>query len=193
MRRIEMEWGTRKDRRRTCADRVRANVITAANRRGNRSPATSAFIQLLTLTSILVNALPVLDFSWIAPPEPLPEPEPERPAATPVEPRTYKKAPSWPMLVRDLARPVANEMARKELYARLPAEACPWLDEVIKNADWSALRVHAQSGATDESVSAAVLADVQRWRADKETAPAEALDAAGGAVAAGSKPGGRRP
>lgn len=187
-----MEWGAREDRRRNCADRVRAEVMTTANRRGAPNPATSVFIQLLALTSILVNALPVLDFPWLAPNEPLPEPPPPRPAVSPVEPRMYKRAPSWPLLLRDLARPVAHEMARRELYARLPLEARPWLDEVVKNEDWSALRVHAQSGATDKSVSAAVLADVQKWRADKEATEAEALNAAGGAIGAGSKPGGRK-
>lgn len=180
------------EKRRNCADKLRAEALTRKiHRRKKIDPAMSIFIKMLGLTSFMINLFP--DFGTSAsislpePPraEPIREPPPER------EPRTYKRAPSWPLLMKDLARPVARQMATAELYARLPVEVRPWLDEVVKAEDWSSLRPFAQSGATDETASASAIAAFRRWKADRDADAKEALEAAadGGKVGAGTKPG----
>ncbi|MCJ9668599.1 MULTISPECIES: hypothetical protein [unclassified Neorhizobium] len=180
------------EKRRNCADRARAEVMTRKiHRRKKFDPAMSVFIKLLGLTSFMINLFPA--FGQVAA-EPLPEPP--RPVQVPVslpepEPRTYKRAPSWPLLMRDLARPVAHDMARAEVYARLPVECRPWLDAVFRDADWSAIRPYAHSGATDEEVGAGVFAAFRAWKADQDEKARKAKkDATGGKAGAGAKPGG---
>lgn len=182
------------ERRRNCADRARAEAMSRKiHRRKKFDPAMSVFIQLLGLASLVINLFPPLPAFGRAAAEPLPEPP--RPVPVPLsepEPRTYKRAPSWPLIMKDLARPVARSMATAELYARLPVECRPWLDQVVKDEDWSALRSFAQSGATDKTAAAGALAAFRRWRADKDAEAKEALEATavGGKAGAGTKPGG---
>lgn len=82
-------------------------------------------------------------------------------------------------------------MATAELYARLPVEVRPWLDEVVKAEDWAVLRPYARSGATDDTAAAGVLAAFRRWKAEKAAEAKEALEAAaeGGKAGSGAKPG----
>lgn len=186
----------KQEKRRNCADKIRAEaMMRKIHRRKRVDPAMSVFIQLLGLTSFLINLFPPLPTLGSAAaslpeaprpksvPEPLPEPEP----------RTYKHAPSWPKIMSDLARPVARSMATAELYARLPVEVRPWLDQVVKDEDWSSLRPFAQSGATDKTASAAAIAAFRKWKADKDADAKEVLEAAadGGKAGAGTKPGGK--
>jgi len=183
------------EKRRNCADRLRAEAMTRKiHRRKRIDPAMSAFIQLLGLTSFLINLFPPLPAIGRAAAEPLPEP----PRPVPVqlsepEPRSYKHAPSWPKILSDLARPIARPMATAELYARLPVEVRPWLDQVVKDLDWAALRSFARSGATDKTASAAAIAAFRKWQADKDADAKEALEATaqGGKAGAGTKPGGK--
>jgi hypothetical protein len=184
----------KREKRRNCADRLRAKAqLRRIHRRRRIDPAMSVFIQLLGLTSFLIDLFPPLpDFR---PAAAAPLPEPPRPVPVPVqlsepEPRTYKRAPSWPLLMKDLARPVARDMAWAEVYARLPVECRPWLDAVFRDSDWSAIRPYARSGATDEEVSAGVLGAFMSWKAEQEQKAREAKkDAAGGKAGTGSKPG----
>ncbi|MCO5733778.1 hypothetical protein [Rhizobium sp. SSA_523] len=179
------------DKRRNCADRARAEAMTRKiHRRKRFDPAMSVFIKMLGLASFVINLLPEFGSTTsISLPEP-PRPEPVREPLPETEPRTYRLAPSWPRLMKDLARPVARSMAAGELYARLPVEVRPWLDEVVKTEDWSSLRFFAKSGATDEMASAGALAAFRRWKADKETEVQEVLDATakGGKAGAVAKP-----
>lgn len=182
----------KQERRRNCADRARAEAMTRKiHRRKKFDPAMSVFIKLLGLTSFMINLFPA--FGQAAA-DPLPEPP--RPVPVPVqlpqpEPRTYRRAPSWPMLMRDLARPVAHDMARAEVYARLPIECRPWLDVVFRESDWSAIRPYARSGATDEEVSVGVFAAYRAWKADQDEKARKAKkEATGGKAGAGAKPGG---
>ncbi|PDS61270.1 hypothetical protein CO653_34170 [Rhizobium anhuiense] len=182
----------KRERRRNCADRLRAELMTRKIHRGRRlDPAMSVAIQMLAIVSALVNLFP----APAAAAEPLPEPprrEPVREPQPAPEPRSYKSAPSWPKIMSDLARPVARSMATAELYARLPVEVRPWLDEVVKAEDWASLRPYARSGATDDTASAGVLAAFRRWKAEKTAEAKEALEAAaeGGKAGSGAKPGG---
>lgn len=183
----------KRERRRNCADRARANLAWEKVKRGKRlDPAMSVALQLLALTSALINLFP--DFRPAAA-DPLPEPP--RPVLVPLpdevtRPVRYKIPPSWPLLVRDLARPVAHDEARAEVYRRLPPEVGPWLDQVFRESDWSSLRVYARSGATDQDVSRGVLAAFRVWKADQdEKARKRKKDAKGGKGAgSASKPGG---
>lgn len=184
----------KREQRRNCADRARAEALTRKiHRRKKIDPAMSVFIQLLGLASFVINLFPPLPDFRRAAAEPLPEPP--RPVPVPVqssepEPRTYKRAPSWPMLMRDLSRPVAHDQARAEVYARLPVECRPWLDQVFREADWSAIRPFARSGASDDEVSKGVLGAFRAWKADREEKARKAKkDAAGGKAGTGSKPG----
>ncbi|MBY5779733.1 hypothetical protein HFN59_21925 [Rhizobium leguminosarum] len=178
------------ERRRTCADRLRAELMTRKiHRRRRLDPAMSVAIQMLAIVSAVVRLFP-------APAAADPLPEPLRPVPVPVSspepsPRTYKHVPSWPLLMRDLARPVAHEMAKAEVYARLPLECRPWLDQVFRDADLSALRPYARSGASDDEVSKGVLGAFRTWKAEQEEAARKRKkEAAGGKAGTGSKPGG---
>jgi len=102
----------------------------------------------------------------------------------------YKATPSWPLLMKDLARPVAHQMAKAEVYARLPIECRPWLDALFRESDWSSIRPYARSGATDEEVSMGVLGVFRSWKADQDEKARKARkDAAGGKAGTGAKPG----
>lgn len=184
------------EKRRNCADRLRAEAMTRKiHRRKRFDPAMSVFIQMLGLASFVVGLFPPLPAFGRAAAEPLPEPPRPVPVQLPEpEPRTYKRAPSWPLIMKDLARPVARSMATAELYARLPVEVRPWLDQVVKAEDWSSLRPFAQSGATDKTASAAAIAAFRKWKADMDESAKEALEAAadGGKAGSGTKPGGGR-
>ncbi|MCQ1773710.1 hypothetical protein NOI24_20550 [Neorhizobium galegae] len=180
----------KREKRRTCADRARAELLTRRiHRRKKFDPALSIAIQLLALSAIVIRLLPPLpDFRRAAA---APLPEPTRPVPLP-EPGTvpravrYKVPPSWPLLVRDLARPVAHDEARAEVYRRLPPEVGPWLDEVFRNSDWSSLRVYARSGATDDDVGRGVLSAFRTWKADQEEAARKRRKDAKGGKGAGS-------
>ncbi len=183
------------ERRRNCVDRVRAAALTKKiHRRKKFDPAMTVFIKLLGLASFLIKLFPPLPDFRPAAPEPLPE-LPRRvpvPALSPEHaPRSYRHAPSWPLLMKDLARPVAHDMARKEVYARLPAECRPWLDQLFRESDWSAIRPYARSGASDEEVGVGVLWAFRVWKASQDEKARKAKkDATGGkAAGTGSKPG----
>lgn len=181
------------EKRRNCADRLRAEAMTRKiHRRKRFDPAMAVFIKMLGLLSVAINLFPDFSASSISLPE-SPRSEPVRDPRPEPEPRSYKRAPSWPLLMKDLARPVAQQMATAELYARLPVEVRPWLDQVVKDSDWSALRPFAQSGATDKTASVAAIAAFRKWKADKEADAKEVLEAAadGGKAGAGTKPGGK--
>lgn len=188
--------GEERERRRNCADRLRAEVLTRKIMRRKRfDPAFSIALQLLALTAVLVNLLPPIPDFRRAAAAPLPEPPRPVPVLPPEEvtrPVRYKVPPSWPLLVRDLARSVAHAEARAEVYRRLPPEVGPWLDQVFRESDCSSLRVYARSGATDEDVSRGVLAAFRVWKADQEEkARKRKRDAKGGKGAgSASKPGG---
>lgn len=183
--------GENRERRRNCVDRMRAELMTRQIRRQKRiDPAMSVAVRLMALTSFLINLFPASSPR----PGPFPEPPPFKPTREPPlepEPRTYKRAPSWPQLMRDLAAPVRQAMARAEVYNRLPIEVRPWLDDVFKQSDWSSIRVYVRSGATDEDVSRGVLAAFRTWKAEQEEAARARLnDTTGGKGAgAGSRPG----
>lgn len=174
----------KKEKRRNCADRARGDLLMRRILRRRRfDPVLSIAIQLLALSAIVIRLFPPLpDFNRNTlplpqPPQPVPFPEPR---ANPKAVR-YKVPPSWPLLVRDLARPVAHEEARAEVYRRLPLEVVPWLDEVFKNADWSCLRVYVRSGTTDDDVSRGALSAFRVWKADQEEkARKQQQDAKGG-------------
>jgi hypothetical protein len=181
------------EKRRNCADRLRAEAMTRKiHRRKRFDPAMAVFIKMLGLASLFINLFPDFSAPSISLPEP-PRAEPVREPRSEPEPRAYKRAPSWPLIMSDLARPVARSMAMAELYARLPVDVRPWLDQVVKDEDWAALRPFARSGATDEAASAGALAAFRRWKADKAAEAKEALEAAadGGKAGAGTKPGGK--
>lgn len=178
----------KRERRRNCADRARAELMTRKILRRRRlDPAMSVAIQLMAVVSFLVNLFPAAAVAA----EPLPEPP--NPVPVPIqspEPsnRTYKRVPSWPLLMKDLSRPVAHDMARAEVYARLPVECRPWLDVLFRESDWSAIRPYARSGASDEEVSAGVLGAFRAWKADQdEKARKVKKDVVGGKAGTGSK------
>lgn len=184
----------KKEKRRNCADRKRAELLTRRiHRRKRIDPALSIAMQLLAVVSFAINLFPPLPALGRAAAEPLPEPP--RPVSVPIqspepEPRSYKRAPSWPLLMKDLARPVAHDMARAEVYARLPVECRPWLDQLFRESDWSAIRPYARSGATDEEVGVGVLGAFRAWKAGQDEKARKAKkDAAGGKAGAGAKPG----
>lgn len=181
-----------KGKRRTCADRMRADMLGRKIRRRKKvDPAMSLVIQLLGLASAVIGMLP--DFRSISTslPEP-PQPQPIREPRPQPEPRTYKHAPSWPKIMSDLARPVARSMALMELRARLPADVQPWLDDVVIQGDWSSLRYFAVSGATDETAGKAARAAFRSWQAEQDEKARQAIEATagGGKASAGTKPGG---
>lgn len=157
-----------KKKRRNCADRARYTLERRKAQRGRKvDPAMSVAIQLMALFSIGLRMLP--DFSPNATPA-LPMPAPPRvPMPTPSsEPwQRYKLRPSWTQLIRDLARPVATADAQREVRSRLPAECGPWLDQVFRDEDWSSLRMHIRSGATDEEMCGKALRSARRWQADR--------------------------
>lgn len=185
----------KRERRRNCVDRMRAEAtMRKIHRRKRFDPAMSFFIQMLGLISFSINLFPPFPaFGRAAaaplphPPRPVPvrEPSPEHAA-----PRSYKNTPSWPLLMKDLARPVAHDMARTEVYARLPVECRPWLDVVFRESDWSAIRPYVRSGASDDEVSAGVLGAFRVWKAEQDERSRKARkDVAGGKVGTASKPG----
>ncbi|MGO7360162.1 hypothetical protein [Rhizobium ruizarguesonis] len=175
-----------KKKRRNCADRARYTMERRKAERGRKiDPAMSVAIQLMALFSIGLRMLP--DFSPASTPA-LPMPAPRVPLPSPsAEPwQRYKMRPSWTQLIRDLARPVATADAQREVRSRLPVECGPWLDKVFRDEDWSSIRMHIRSGATDEDVGMKVLRDARRWKADREAE----LAALAAELAGGGKSGG---
>lgn len=160
------------------------------HRRKRFDPAMSVFIKMLGLASFMINLFPEFGSTTsISLPEP-PRPEPVREPLPKTEPRAYRRAPSWPRLMKDLARPVAHDMARKEVYTRLPVECRPWLDHLFRESDWSAIRPYARSGASDEEVGVGVLGAFRVWKASQDEKARKAKkDATGGKAGTGSKPG----
>lgn len=179
------------ERRRTCADRMRKAAMERRRQKG-KDPAMSVFVQLLGLVSLGLRLLP--DFSTsrspsieLSSPPRVPVPVP---GAQPFE--RYKGAPSWPRLVKDLARPAATEDAQRELRSRLPVECSKWVDFVVQEASWGDVRVHVQSSGDDADVVAALVAEARRWESQKKADKAQALaelKAEGGGAASAARPG----
>ncbi|KQY10813.1 hypothetical protein ASE23_06635 [Rhizobium sp. Root73] len=182
----------KQEKRRNCADKLRAELMSRKiHRRKRIDPALSIGMQLLALTSLMINLFPAPSDALPLPEPPRPEPIREPNLQAEPSPRSYKHAPSWPLLMRDLGRPVAHRTAKAEVYARLPIECRPWLDAVFRESDWSALRPYARSGASDDEVSKGVLGAFQTWKADQEERTRKAKkDAAGGKAGTASQPGG---
>lgn len=188
-----------KKKRRNCADRARHAMMERCAQRGRKlDPAMSVAIQLLAVISVGLRLLP--DFSSAATPttSTLPMPSPRIPLPSPsAEPwQRYKFRPSWTQLIRDLARPVATVDAQREVRSRLPIECGPWLDQVFRDEDWSSLRMHIRSGATDDDVGTKVLRDARRWKADREAelaALASELAGGGGKGGGGDASSGAHP
>lgn len=158
-----------KKKRRNCADRARYTLERRKAQRGRKiDPAMSVAIQLMAIFSIGLRMLP--EFSpAVTPVLPMPAPPPIPVPSPSSEPwQRYKMRPSWTQLIRDLARPVATADAQREVRSRLPAECGPWLDQVFRDEDWSSLRMHIRSGATDDEVGVKVLRDARRWKSDRE-------------------------
>jgi hypothetical protein len=187
-----------KKRRRNCADRARYTLERRKAQRGRKiDPAMSVAIQLMAIFSIGLRMLP-----YFSPALPAVTPALPMPASPPVpvpspssEPwQRYKMRPSWTQLIRDLARPVATADAQREVRSRLPAECGPWLDQVFRDEDWSSLRMHIQSGATDDEVCGKVVRSARRWQADRAAELAAlAAELAGGGAKGGGASSGARP
>lgn len=186
----------KRERRRNCADRARAALMTKKiHRRRRVDPALSVAIQLLAIVSVIIGM-----FSAPAVAEPLPEAPKVKPLAAPLaDPvlREYRRGrPSWTQVFRDLESSRRHE-ARNAIYqafaARSP-EVKLWLDELDRNGDLKGLRPYAlRPGATDDEIGAAISAAAKQWQADK-AAPDDCGDDfdGDGKAGSGSKPGGGR-
>lgn len=177
----------RKDRRRTCRDRWR-HQRQQRRRRAMSDPATSVFLQLLTLILLVFGRAPVVP---LRPSSPAPAARP-RPAVgrladdrTPeaverengegghlLPPRRdsrrygrYKSIPSYRRLVRDAQRPAARREALDVLRQRLrlPPEAGGWLDGLERDGELAALLPHVRPGVTDLDAEAALLLAAVQW------------------------------
>jgi hypothetical protein len=185
-----------KKRRRNCADRARYELQRRQARKGRTDPAMAVFLQLLAVAGLALRLLP--DFS--SPAVSLPSPTSRVPLPVPdaVPFERYKGAPSWPRLVKDLARPAATEDAQRELRSRLPPECSCWLDHVVREAAWSDVRIHVQSGTDDAEITASLVAEARRWESQRKADRAQALaelkvEAEGGGAASAAKPGAGTP
>lgn len=183
------------DKRRTCADRARADLMMRKiHRRKRIDPAMSVAIQMLGLFSALIRMFPELpDRSPFALPSPPPV-VPVLPLGPPPErPIRYKNTPSWSLLMKDLARPVARGAALAEIRSRLPLGVHPWLAEVERLEDWSALRICAPPGSKDTAVVLAVGRSAQEWQAELDerarAAKADRKKGGGGDASSGAVPG----
>lgn len=168
--------------RRTCRDRLRFRRVQR-KRRGD--PATSVFLQLLSLVLTLFGRAPLVPVVVSRPASP---PRPTRDDTSPEQrerergeggkgflpPRPemrsrlhgrYRTKPTYRKLVADFRRPVpaARDEAAGILRKRLPPEAHAWLDSVLERRDWSALAWSARPGATDEEVETAMLRAALEW------------------------------
>lgn len=182
------------ERRRNCADAIRAELMKRQNRRKKVDPALSVAVQMLALLSSLISLFPTPSTRpvLVLPAPPRRSPEPAAQAFRPYV-RYHQRSPSWPRLIKDLGRPVTRTEARALLYSRLPIALHPWLAHVIANDDWSAIRPFCRSGATDADVIAGATAAQQQWLDALQQRAKEKkreLDGeAGGKAGSGAKPG----
>lgn len=179
-----------KKKRRNCGDRARYELQRRKAQRGRKiDPAMSVMISIMAVISVGLRLLPSPSSTPSRTTLPMPEPRVPLPVpADSAEPwQRYKMRPSWTQLIRDLARPAATEDAQREVRSRLPAECSHWLDQIIRDEDWSSLRIHVRSGSKDDEVAAAALLDARRWQADRDAArAARAAELAGGGKGGGA-------
>lgn len=75
----------------------------------------------------------------------------------------YKLSPSYRRLVSNLRRPAARAEAAEALRRRIPAEALPWLDNVLNRQDMAALSWCVRPGTTDTEAETAMLRAAVEW------------------------------
>lgn len=169
-------------RRRTCADRLRRDLKERQRVKG-KNPAATVVLQLLGILSFGLSVLPRFSFpssmfgshlrrsaAEISTIDDDPGPTatmmergydpPLYPTAAAAPPRATA---SWHALVKDLQRRRTAAAARDLIEHRVPLAAVPWLRHHIQEEDWSALRMLAQPGASDDEISAAALREALRW------------------------------
>lgn len=156
-----------KDRRRNCADRMRADLMTRRiHRRRKLDPAMSVAVAMLGLVAGLIRLFPPLPERSLIELPVAPRIVPV-PASGPVpRPVRYKRTPSWARLMADLSRPIARAEAVDEIRSRLPLSVRPWIDEIVRLEDWSALRACAPPKSQDEAVVLAVERWALEWQAE---------------------------
>jgi hypothetical protein len=163
--------------RRALAERQR-------QRRGS-DPAGKVLLQLLTLLSALLAMMPPIpmpsfSFPFRAARQPLPSIDDDRgPTAYAmergIEPHFYatsrpRPVPSFRRLVKDLARPRKADRARELLEARVQPAAVEWLRDTIDTGDLWRLRMTVRPGASDDEVTASMLATAKAWETERQQA-----------------------
>lgn len=181
-------------RRRNCADRLRRRIMERRRLRG-KDPGMGVFLQLLAALSWSINLLPEPTIATSPFPSISPPPGPiVVPEASERAPR-YKASPSWALLAKDLNRPPSvRRDALIEIRSRLPASLSPFIDDIERREDWSALRVYMRSGARDADVVSSLMFDARRWEADRAAAlAARAAELTGGGGGTGGASSGAKP
>ncbi|WP_208250076.1 hypothetical protein WGT02_14850 [Rhizobium sp. T1470] len=172
-------------RRRTCVDRMRRDLAERQRQRRGGDPAGKVLLQLLGILSATLAMMP-----------PIPMPAfsfPFRPARSPassidddrgptayamergLEPLHYatnrmRPPPSFRRLVKDLSRSRKADIAREMLEARVPPAAVEWLRDSIYTGDLWRLRMAARPGASDDEITASMLAAAQMWEVERQQA-----------------------
>lgn len=168
-------------RRRTCADRLRRDLVERQRQRRGGDPAGKVLLQLLVLLSATLAMIPPMSaftFSFRPPRQPTSSIDDDRgPTAYAMErglePLHYggsrlRPPPSFRRLVKDLSHPRKAQKARELLEARVPDAVIEWLRDSINTGDLWRLRMAARPGASDDEVIAAMLAAGQMWEIERQ-------------------------
>lgn len=186
-----------KKRRRTCLDEMRRALAERQRQRRGSDPAGKVMLQLLTLLSAMLAMMPPMpSFSFFpAARRPRPSPGVSSPPGSAARPRFYdddrgptahamehgvdppyyrtsrlRPPPSWSRLVKNLARPRQATQARTLLEARVPPAAVEWLRDAMDTDDIWRLRMTIRPGASDDEITASMLAAAKAWEAARQQA-----------------------
>ncbi|MGH6761208.1 MAG: hypothetical protein ACRECW_06400 [Phyllobacterium sp.] len=175
----------KKRRRRTCLDEMRRALAERQRQRRGSDPAGKVMLQLLTLLSALLAMMPPIPMPSFSFPfraarrSVLPIDDDRGPTAYAmergIEPHYYATSRPRPVLsfrrlVKDLARPRKADRARELLEARVPPAAIEWLRDTIDTGDLWRLRMTVRPGASDDEVTASMLATAKAWEAERQQA-----------------------
>ena len=181
----------KKKRRRTCLDEMRRTLTERQRQRRGGDPAGRVMLQLITLLSgALAMVPPILtptfSFPLRAARRSVPPIDDDRgPTAYAmergIEPHYYitsrpRPAPSWSRLVKDLSRPRKADRSRELLEERAPPAAVEWLREMIGTGELSQIRMAVRPGASDDEITASMLAAAQAWDAERQQVMGPALE-----------------
>ena len=184
----------KKKRRRTCLDEMRRALAERQRQRRGGDPAGKVMLQLLGILSGALAMMPPIPtpaftFSFrSARRAPSSIDDDRGPTAYAMErglePLHYattrvRPPPSWSRLVKDLARPRKADEARACLEARVPPAAIEWLRDTIDSDDLWRLRMTVRPGASEDEVTASMLAAAKAWEAERQQAAAPATETPG--------------